>query len=63
MTCSTINRYLCDLCSQKAADTETNLLPTGWVKVVIESRYLDRDFTDKHVCLHCVAEIAREAAK
>ena len=52
-----IARYICDLCGSNAEETGQYAIPTGWAKITIENKYLDRDFTDKHVCQDCVIAI------
>ena len=58
-----VTKYVCDICSNTAEEKGASTLPLGWVKVVIENRYVDRDFTDKHVCKSCVGEIVMMAKK
>lgn len=62
MSGTTVTKYLCDLCDAKAEEVGSRV-PAGWVKIIIENRYVDRDFTDKHVCPSCVGVIVKGAAK
>lgn len=59
MSDSVVHHFKCDLCAAEG-QTSSGSLPAGWVKVVIENRYVDRDFTDKHVCRGCVNVIKEE---
>jgi hypothetical protein len=63
MSGTIVTKYVCDLCAKPAEEKGQVALPLGWVKVVIESRFVERDFTDKHVCKSCVGEIVMMAKK
>jgi hypothetical protein len=56
----TTKEYTCDICSGRSGEVES--LPKKWAKVVVENKYVDRDFTDKHVCDECCKEIVRQVA-
>jgi ribosomal protein L40E len=59
---TTVAKYVCDLCGAKDDGAGSSFPPQGWVKIVVEDYYVERSFTDKHVCKKCAHEIA-EAAK
>ena len=52
----------CDLCgtAKTVADWD---MPKGWVVVVLENPYVDRDFYDRHVCDSCAKQIVLKAGK
>ena len=55
-------KYRCDVCAKE----ETVLASTGvrgWTEVCVENLYIDRDWTDKHICPKCSTEIANQVAK
>ena len=58
-----VTKYACDLCGRKIEAVGTYSLPKGWVKIVVENLFLDRDWTDKHVCEKCVEEITSKETK
>lgn len=62
MSNTIITKYTCDICGRNAEEKGASTVPSGWAKIVVENKYCDRDFTDKHVCTSCVGEIARAVA-
>lgn len=52
--------FSCDLCDRNQI-TEANDLPTGWVNLSIESKFIDRCWTEKHICKECVSQIAKQS--
>ena len=47
----------CDLCGNSTKH-DTDGVPKGWMNFLIENRYVDRDFTEKHICNKCAKEIS-----
>lgn len=58
MSVETTTKYYCDIC-QTIGKSKTGGIPDGWVLIVVENKYVDRDFTDKHVCDKCANEIRK----
>jgi hypothetical protein len=52
--------FTCDICAARSG--EVSCLPKGWAKIIVENKYVDRDFHDKHVCDGCARKIARQTA-
>jgi len=49
-------KFICNLCGNKE-ENESGVIPSGWLNMLIENPMLDRDFTEKHICVKCVNEI------
>lgn len=46
----------CNLCGNTHKG-DSNVLPRFWLNMLIENPYVDRDFTEKHICNCCALDI------
>jgi ribosomal protein L37AE/L43A len=50
--------FTCEICGD-TGKTGSGKPPANWVEISVENRYVDRDFTDKHVCDECCLTIKK----
>ena len=47
--------FSCNLCHNKKESGSA--LPSGWLNFLIEDKYVDRSFDERHICPDCVKDI------